>query len=156
MGRDKTRTYPSRPMVISGDVNTGQVRLEQASGLSSVMTGTNSGSFPSHSPSKQDHPTKMGTAAHSWRENQRFWWFGHVCMVKVSRLPCSQRPTQWKVQQSAPKKTWTKQVENDLMDQRLDLKVARIIAFDRQSIVWNPAAPTAKYWFWCHPHSDGS
>lgn len=29
---------------------------------------------------------------------------------------------------------WTKQVENNLKAQRLDLKVARIVAFDRQAL----------------------
>ena len=89
-------------------------------------------------------------------QKRRLRWFGHVCRMNTSRLPHKllwrERPVHWRVQRAAPKKTWLKQVEADLKNQRLTINEARIIATDRQE--WkrivndarNSAAPTAAYW----------
>ncbi|EYB84735.1 hypothetical protein Y032_0311g2149 [Ancylostoma ceylanicum] len=50
---------------------------------------------------------------------RRLKWFGHVCRMELSRLPHKLlwriRPTEWKIERRAPKKTWLKQVEKDLL-----------------------------------------
>ena len=89
-------------------------------------------------------------------QQRRLRWFGHVCRMGTNRLPhrllWKQRPAQWRIQRTAPKKTWTKQVEEDLKNRRIDLNHARTIATDRKAWkaitkqVRNPAAPTAAYW----------
>lgn len=88
-------------------------------------------------------------------QSRRLRWFGHVCRMDTDRLPHQllwrQRPIAWKVQKSAPKKTWTKQIEDDLKNRRLSLAEAKDTALDREA--WKstmndvrlPAAPTATY-----------
>ena len=62
------------------------------------------------------------------------------------------KPDHWRVQRAAPKKTWLRNIEEDLKNQRMNINVAKNIAMDHQK--WknivnsakNPAAPTAAYW----------
>ena len=89
-------------------------------------------------------------------QKQRQQWFGHICRMSTHRLPYRllwrKRPQSWRVQRSAPKKTWLKNVEEDLKSQRLSIDEARVIAGDRQewrrvvNAVRDPVAPTAAYW----------
>ncbi|EYB84083.1 hypothetical protein Y032_0323g2491 [Ancylostoma ceylanicum] len=84
---------------------------------------------------------------------RRLRWFGHVCRMDTTRLPGSllwrKRPTQWKVQRAAPKKTWIKQVEADLKTLRCSIVEAKIIAANRQEwkrvvqAIRTPVAATA-------------
>ena len=56
------------------------------------------------------------------------------------------------MQRAAPKKTWLRNIEEYLKNQRMNINVAQNTAMDRQK--WkaivngaqNPAAPTAAYW----------
>lgn len=89
------------------------------------MLVKNPASFHSQPSSKRDDP-------HKWIEKSTEIGSDGVATC-AGWKPCFQQPTQWKVQWSAPKKIWTEQVENDLRDQRLDLKVARIVTFDCQA-----------------------
>lgn len=89
-------------------------------------------------------------------QRRRLRWFGHICRMDPSRYPHGllwlTRPTDWRVHRNAPKKTWMKQIQDDLKALRLDLEQARTIALDRKA--WKiivgqarePAAPTAAYW----------
>ncbi|MGH0144585.1 UNVERIFIED_CONTAM: hypothetical protein FKN15_052325 [Acipenser sinensis] len=75
--------------------------------------------------------------------------------MSITRTPYQllwrKRPTEWKVQRAAPKKTWSKQIEEDLKNRRSTLCDAKAIAMDRKawesvlSEVRNPAAPTVAY-----------
>ena len=89
-------------------------------------------------------------------QKRRLRWFGHVCRMSTNRLPHKllwrAKPDHWRVQRAAPKKTWLRNIEEDLKNQRIDINVAKNTAMDRQK--WktivngakNPAAPTAAYW----------
>src|SRR4051794_6832743 len=50
---------------------------------------------------------------HEEIQKRRLRWFGHMCRMDQRcfqfRLLWRQRPMQWKIQRTAPKKTWTKQ-----------------------------------------------
>ena len=88
-------------------------------------------------------------------QKRRLQWFGHVCRMSDSRLPRKLlwrvRPAQWKIQRSAPKKTWIKQVEEDVQKRRLSLSEAKQEAEDRNqwrqfiTDIRQPLAPTAAY-----------
>ncbi|CAF1031833.1 unnamed protein product [Didymodactylos carnosus] len=88
-------------------------------------------------------------------QKRRMRWFGHVCRMNGSRLPhrllWKTRPAQWKVQRSAPKKTWIKQAEENPKNRRLNLDEARNLATDRQAWkrllneIRNSLAPIAAY-----------
>ncbi|KAK6032379.1 reverse transcriptase [Ostertagia ostertagi] len=87
---------------------------------------------------------------------RRLRWFGHLCRMGHDRIPnmllWRRRPAQWKVQRTAPKKTWLKQVEEDLRALRCSVEHARCIAANRPEWrhfiqgVRTPMAPTAVYW----------
>ncbi|KAK6041872.1 hypothetical protein COOONC_17176 [Cooperia oncophora] len=87
---------------------------------------------------------------------RRLRWFGHLCRMGHDRIPnmllWRKRPAQWKVQRTAPKKTWLKQVEEDLRALRCSVEHARRIAANRPEWrhfiqgVRTPMAPTAVYW----------
>ena len=76
------------------------------------------------------------------------------------KLLWRERPTHWKVQRTAPKKTWTRQIEEDLKSHRLNLSQARQLASDRnkwKATVMEPSnkAPTAAYWLRGQPPPPG-
>ena len=83
-----------------------------------------------------------------------------------SRLPYRslwrERPEQWKIERTAPKKTWIKQIEEDLRNQRLSLDDARSTATDRQTWkrlmreIRDPLAPTAAHWLRRQPRTIAS
>ena len=99
-------------------------------------------------------------------QKRRMRWLGHVCRMNNNRLPHRLlyriRPTQWKIQRTAPKKTWIKQIEDDLTNRRLNLEEAKNLAKDRQA--WkqlinelrNPLTPTAAYWLRGQPRPAAS
>ena len=99
-------------------------------------------------------------------QKRRLQWFGHVCRMDESRLPYRslwrERPEQWKIERTAPKKTWIKQIEEDLRNQRLSLDDARSTATDRQtwkrlvSEIRDPLAPTAAHWLRRQPRTIAS
>ena len=76
--------------------------------------------------------------------------------MSTNRLPYKllwrEKPDHWRVQRAAPKKTWLKNIKEDIKNQQMNIKVAKNIAMDRQK--WknivnsakNPTAPTAAYW----------
>ncbi|RXM30605.1 RNA-directed DNA polymerase from mobile element jockey [Acipenser ruthenus] len=92
---------------------------------------------------------------------RRLRWFRHICRMSITRTPYQllwrKCPTEWKVQRAAPKKTWSKQIEEDLKKRRSTLCDAKAIAMDREawksvlSEVRNPAAPIAAYGLWRKP-----
>ena len=99
-------------------------------------------------------------------QKRRLRWFGHVCRMTTNQLPYRllwrKRPTQWKMERPAPKKTWNKQIEEDLRNQRLSLDNAKITATDRQAWkqlinrIRSPLAPTATYWVRGQPLTTAS
>ena len=89
-------------------------------------------------------------------QKRRLRWFGHVCRMDEHRFPYRplwrRRPQQWKIQRSAPKKTWLKQIEDDLRNRRISVIEAKQMALNRTTWrtvireVRQPLAPTAAYW----------
>ncbi|KAG2456027.1 GBRA1 protein, partial [Polypterus senegalus] len=86
-------------------------------------------------------------------QTRRLRWFGHVCRMDENRLPHQllwrERPTQWRIQRTAPKKTWLKQIEDDIRNRRINLDQARTITSDRHAWkrvvkeIRQPLTPTA-------------
>lgn len=66
---------------------------------------------------------------------RRLRWFGHICRINTNRRPYKimsrERPHHWRVQHAAPKKTWIKQIEEDLQSQGLTVDEAKCNAADR-------------------------
>lgn len=87
-------------------------------------------------------------------EQRRLRWFGYICRIDASRLPHKlfwrDRPTHWKIQKTAPKKTWKQQIEDDLKKRRINLQQAKNATRDkkrwRDIVINNHVAPTAAYW----------
>ena len=89
-------------------------------------------------------------------QQHRLRWFGHICRMKEKRFPYralwKSRPNQWKIQRTAPKKTWIKQIQNDIKNKRLTLEQTKEITSNREkwrNFVHNirgPIAPTTVYW----------
>ena len=89
-------------------------------------------------------------------QKRRLQWFGHVCRMSTNRLPYKllwrEKPDHWRVQRAAPKKTWLKNIKEDLKNQRMNINVAKNTAVDHQT--WKNivnsakyfAAPTVAYW----------
>ncbi len=82
-------------------------------------------------------------------------WFGRVCQMDSTWLPykllwCRQPPT-WKVHRCASKRTWAKQVEDNLKRRRLALMDAKTLSTDHSAWkqvvkdVGSPSEPTAAY-----------
>ena len=59
-------------------------------------------------------------------QQHRLRWFGHICRMKEKRFPYrglwKSRPNQWKIQRTAPKKNWIKQIQNYIKNKRLSLE----------------------------------
>jgi hypothetical protein len=98
-------------------------------------------------------------------QKRRLRWFGHVCRQSPNHYPYKllwhTRPTTWITQRTAPKKTWTSQLKNDLAKIRLSPVDAKEAALDRQkwkSIICDiqapVIAPTAAYWLRGRPRPD--
>ncbi|CAM4528368.1 unnamed protein product [Leuciscus chuanchicus] len=76
-------------------------------------------------------------------------------IMSGSRLPHQllwhDRPSQWRIQRTAPKKTWLKQVEEDIRNRRINIHDARTTALDRPAWkrlvneIRQPLVPTAAY-----------
>ena len=99
-------------------------------------------------------------------QHRRLLWFGHLCRMNEERIPHNMlwknKPDNWKISSSAPKKTWLKQIDNDLKNSRISVEEAKIKALDRRSWktivrnVHNPAAPTTAYWLRGQPRPTAS
>ena len=93
-------------------------------------------------------------------ERRRLRRFGHTCRMNAKRLPHQllwrDRPTQWRILRTAPRKTWLHQIKDDLKRRRLTLDRARTLAEDRKlwrdSVILSHVAPTAAYWLRGQPH----
>ena len=58
-------------------------------------------------------------------QKRRLQWFG--------RMSRSEKPDHWRVQRAAPKKTWLKNIKEDLKNQWMNLNIAKNIATDRKN-----------------------
>ena len=67
----------------------------------------------------------------------RLQWFSHVCRMSSNWLPYKllwrEKPDHWRVQWASPKKTWLKNIKEDLKNQRMNINVAKNTAMDRQT-----------------------
>jgi hypothetical protein len=99
-------------------------------------------------------------------QQRRLRWFGHVCRMNSDRLPNAllwrQRPNNWRIRRKAPRKTWLKQIEDDLRTCRLSPEQAAKEAMKRKTWklvcerIRHPAAPTVAYWLRGRPPPDAS